>query len=74
MPNFSLSDKYAIGAALVLLVLVLLNDPLVMLIVSVLGLVSGLLVARRDQMNRAAWVALIAFVVSLAFGLFLLLR
>jgi len=74
MPNLSLSDKYAIGATLALLVLVIVNNPLVMLIVSVLGLVAGLLVARQGSMRRAAVVALVAFAVSLVFGLVALLR
>lgn len=46
MSNLSLSDKYAMGAALALLALVLLNNPRVMLLVSVLGLATGFLVAR----------------------------
>jgi hypothetical protein len=74
MPDFSLSDKYALGATLALLVLVLLNNPLVMLVISVAGLVAGALVARRGPMCRAAWVALIAFAVSLVFGIVMLLR
>ena len=74
MPNLSLSDKYAIGATLALLMLVIVNNPLIMLIVSVLGLVAGLLVARQGSMRRAAVVALVAFAVSLVFGLVALLR
>ena len=74
MSKLSLSDKYALGAALALLVLVVLNNPLVMLIVSVFGLVAGFLVARQGSMRRAAMVALAAFAVSLVFGLVALLR
>jgi type IV secretory pathway VirB3-like protein len=74
MPNLSLSEKYAIGAALALLVVVIVDNPWLTLIVSVLGLVAGLLVARQGSMRRAAVVALVAFAVSLALGLFTLLR
>jgi hypothetical protein len=74
MANLSLSEKYAIGAALALLVLVLLNNPLIMLVVSAVGIAVGLLVARQGSLRRAAMVALVAFAVSLVFGLVALLR
>jgi hypothetical protein len=74
MSNLSLSDKYAIGATLALLVVVLLNNPLVMLVVSVAGLAAGFMVARRGSMCRAAIVALVAFAITLVFGLVMLLR
>jgi type IV secretory pathway VirB3-like protein len=74
MSNLSLSEKYAIGAALALLVVVIVDNPWLTLVISVLGLVAGLLVARQVSMRRAAIVALVAFAVSLVLGLFTLLR
>lgn len=74
MANPSLSEKYAIGAALALLVVVIVDNPLLTFVVSVLGLATGLLVARQGPMRRAAVVALVAFAVSLVLGLFTLLR
>ncbi len=74
MSKLSLSEKYAIGAALALLVIVIVDNPWLTLVISVLGLVAGLLVARQGPMRRVAIVALVAFAVSLVLGLFTLLR
>lgn len=74
MLEFSLSDKYALGTAVALLALILLDVPWVTLVVSVAGLIVGLWVARRGQVRMAAVAALAAFAVSLVFSIILLLR
>lgn len=74
MKNTSLSDKYAIVAAIGLLLLVLFDNAILMLVVSVLGLLGGLWVARGGEMRRAAVVALVAFAVAAVLAIFTLLR
>lgn len=74
MKNISRSDAYGIGAALALLFLVLFNNAWAMLIVSLVGLFAGFWVARQGDVKRVAWVATVAFGVTLAFALFAVLR
>lgn len=74
MLKFSLSDKYALGAAAALVVQILLNVPWVTLVISIAGLAVGLWVARRGEVRMAAVAALAAFAVSLVLSIILLLR
>lgn len=76
MPGFSLSlsEKYAILAALALLVVVWWNNPVAILAVSIAGLAAGAWVVSRGDARRVAVVALVAFAVSLVFAIIMLLR
>ncbi|MCX7706408.1 MAG: hypothetical protein N2204_00170 [Anaerolineae bacterium] len=74
MPALSLSERYAILAALALLFLVLLDNAVVMAAVSVVGLTVGLWVLRRGDIRRVAVVATVAFALALVFALVALLR
>jgi hypothetical protein len=74
MDRLSLSETYAIAAAIVLLFLVALNHAVVMLVVSLFGLAAGVLVARRGQMRRSAIVAVAGFAAALAFAVVMVLR
>ncbi len=74
MKNVSTSEAYGIGAALALLFLVLFDNAWAMLVVSAVGLLAGLWVARQGEVKRVVWVAAAAFGVALAFALFALLR
>ena len=74
MPLRSWSERYAITAAIGLLLLVALNDPVVMLVVSGLGLAAGLIVAWKSDLRRAGVIALAAFAVAGALGIMTLLR
>ncbi len=74
MRQLAASDKYAIAAAIGILFLMLFDNAVVMLVVSVLGLVGGLWVARSGEMRRAAIVALVAFAVAAVLAIFTLLR
>ena len=68
------SEKYALAAAIVLLFLVMLDNSLVILIVSVFGLAAGLLIAWRSSLKRAGAVALTGFAVAAALAAFALLK
>jgi hypothetical protein len=70
----SLSQLYAIGAALLLIVIILVNQPLVTIVLSAVGLIAGAWVARRGMMRRAAVFAVVGLVVAFALAVFELLR
>lgn len=74
MSSLSLSDKYAIAAALGLLLLVLFDNALLMLIVSVAGLIGGIWILRRGQPRRVAYIAAAGFAITLALAVFTLVR
>ncbi|MGQ9491418.1 MAG: hypothetical protein ACUVR4_02175 [Anaerolineae bacterium] len=74
MPAASLAEKYAVGAALTLLFLVLLDNAVIMAAVSAVGLIGGLWVLRTGDFRRAAMVAVFAFALALAFAVVALLR
>lgn len=74
MPKTSWSEKYAIAAALLLLILVLADNARVMLIISIIGLAAGFWVARQGELRRMALVAIAAFAVTLVIAVFTLLR
>ena len=57
-----------------MLFLVLFDNAVLMLVVSVLGLIGGVWVARGGEMRRAAIVALAAFAVAAVLAIFTLLR
>lgn len=74
MQNTSLADKYAIAAAIGLLFLVLFDNAIVMLVVSIVGLGAGLWIARGGGTRRAALVAMVAFAAAAIFAVITLLR
>lgn len=74
MSNLSMSDKYALATAIGLLFMVMFNSAVVILIISVIGLVAGLWVARHGEVRRGAYVAMAACAVALVFGVIVFLR
>jgi hypothetical protein len=74
MPSLTLSDKYAIGAAIALLIMVLVDNAILMLVLAVIGLVGGVWVVRQPETRRVVWVAAAAFVLALVFAVYALLR
>ena len=74
MPTTSWSERYAIAAVLLLLVLVLADNARVMLIISIIGLAAGFWVARQGELRRVAMVAIAAFAMTLVIAAFTLLR
>jgi hypothetical protein len=74
MSNMGLSEKYGLAAALALLLVVLVDNAVVMLIVSVTGLAAGALVVRSGDARRVALVAAIAFAIVFGFAIYNLLR
>ena len=74
MERLSLSEKYAAGAAVLLLLVAFLNNAVITLVIGGLGFVAGLLVARTAKPGRAALVALVGFAVAAALGTVTLLQ
>ncbi len=74
MARLSLSEKYAAGAAVLLLLVAFLNNAIATLVIGVLGFVAGLLVARTSKSGRAAMVGLVGFAVAAALGAVTLLQ
>ncbi len=74
MKKRSLSEVYAVAAIVVLALLVWLNRPPVTIPVAVAALAAGAWVAQREPLRRATVLALVAFVLSIAFAVFTLLR
>jgi uncharacterized membrane protein YozB (DUF420 family) len=74
MQNIAPSEKYAIAAALGLLFMLLTNNALLMLVLSVLGLVAGLWVFRQGDVRRVAFVAFMAFTLAAVFAVIGLVR
>jgi hypothetical protein len=84
MNKLSLSELYAAAAAVLLLLLALLNNAWLMLAVSIVGLVAGLIIARKPapegqegmlgSLRRAGLIGLVGFGVALVFAIILLTR
>jgi hypothetical protein len=74
MGNLTLSDKYGIAASIGLMLMVIINNPVVMLVISVIGIIAGFLVLRRGEVRRVSFVAFAAFVIAGAFAVFSLVR
>lgn len=68
MANLTLSEKYAMGAVLGLLLVTLLNSALLMVLVSAIGILAGLWVMRKGEVRPVAFVALAGFVLAAVFG------
>lgn len=74
MGQLSVSEKYAIGAAILLLLVAVVNDAIITLVVSAIGLVAGLLLARTASLQRSGLVAVVGFAVAAVLGVAMLLR
>lgn len=74
MSNFTISDKYGIAATVGLIIMLVVNNPAVMLAISALGIIVGFWVVRQGEVRRVAFVAFIAFVVAAVFAVFGLVR
>ena len=70
----SVSQIYAIGAVVLLAVVVIVNQPRLTIIASAVGLVTGAFVLRRGNVQRVAMVAMAGFAAALVMGVFGLLR
>lgn len=68
MGNLTLSEKYGIGAAIALGIVVVLNNPVVMLVVSIAGVLAGLWVLRRGEARRVGYVAFAGFAIAAVFA------
>jgi len=74
MQNVTPSEKYGIAAALGLLVMVMLNNALLMLVLSVVGLVAGFWIMRQGEVRRVAFVAFAALALAAVFAVIGLVR
>lgn len=84
MNKLSLSELYAAAAAILLLLLALVNDAWLMLVVSIVGVVAGLIIARKPvpegqermlgSLRRAGVFGLVGFAVALAFAIVIIIR
>ena len=72
--TLSVSQIYAIGAVVLLAVVVIVNQPRLTIIASAVGLVAGAFVLRRGNVQRVAMVAMAGFAAALVMGVFGLLR
>jgi hypothetical protein len=68
------TNWYTLAAAILLLGLAVLNNPWVMLIVSVGGIAGGLLLAARGPLSRSGVFGFVGFVIAAALAIFVLLR
>jgi len=84
MKKLSLSEIYAAAAAILLLFLALVNNAWLMLGVSIVGLIAGLIIARKParegeegmlgSLRRAGVFGLVGFTLTLAFAVIILTR
>ena len=84
MKKLSLTEIYAAAAAVLLLLLALVNNAWLMLGVSILGLVTGLILAHKPppegqqtmlgSLRRAGVFGLVGFAVALGFSIIILIR
>jgi hypothetical protein len=74
MRNLSLSQIYAIGTVLLLVVAILVNQPRVTIAISAIGLVAGVFVLRHGDVRRVALVAMVGFGAAAVMSVFGLLR
>ncbi len=68
MANLTLSEKYAIGAVIGLLLVTVVNSAVVMLVVSAIGIAAGIWVMRQGEVRRVAFVALAGFAIAAVFA------
>ncbi len=70
MKKLTIADMYGVGAAVALAIMVIVNNPAVMLGISAAGILVGFWVLSRGEVRRVAFVAFVAFVVAGAFAVF----
>jgi hypothetical protein len=70
----SLSEWYAVAAAVALATFILLNSPWVTLIGSALGVIAGIVLVARGPLKRGGMFALVGFVIAGALAIFSLMR
>ncbi len=68
MGNLALSEKYGIGAAIGLAVAAFINNALLMLVVSVIGILAGVWVLRQGEVRRVGYVAFGGFAIAAVFA------
>jgi hypothetical protein len=66
--NLTPSDKYGFAAAVGILLMAVLNNALVMLILSLAGLIAGFWLFRRGEVRRVAFVAFAGFAIAAVFA------
>ncbi len=84
MNKLSHSEIYAAAAAILLLLLAFMNNAWLMLVISSVGLVAGLIIARMPapegqegiigSLRRAAVFGLVGFTVAIVFAVYILIR
>ena len=84
MKKLSLSEIYAAAAAILLLFLAFVNNAWLMLGVSTVGLIAGLIIARKPapegedgmlgSLRRAGVFGLVGFALALVFAVIILIR
>ena len=72
--KLSASQIYAIGAVVLLAVVVIVNQPRLIIMASAVGLVTGAFVLRRGNVQRVALVAMAGFIAAVVMGVFGLLQ
>jgi hypothetical protein len=74
MRSKSFSHNYPVGAVVLLAVAVLVNQPVLTIVISVIGLAAGVWVLRQGDVQRVTVVAMVGFVAALGMAVFDLLR
>ena len=74
MRNLALSQIYAIGAVLLLVAAIVVNQPRVTIIIAAVGLAAGALVLLRGDVRRVVIVAMAGFVAAIVMAGFSLLQ
>jgi hypothetical protein len=74
MAKLTLSDKYALAATLALIIMLVVNNPVVMLALSAIGIVAGVWVFRQGEVRRSGYLALVGLVVAAVVAVFSLVR
>jgi uncharacterized membrane protein YozB (DUF420 family) len=74
LSNLTPSDKYGIAATIALILMVVIDNAVVMLVLSLAGLVAGFWIVRRGEVRRVAFIAFAAFAIAAVFAVIGLVR
>lgn len=74
MQNITPSEKYGIAVALGLILMTMLNNALLMLVLSVVGLIAGFWIMRQGEVRRVGFVAFAALALAAVFAVIGLVR
>jgi uncharacterized membrane protein YozB (DUF420 family) len=66
--NLTPSEKYGIAAAVALIAMVLVNNAILMLVLSLAGIGAGIWVIRKGEVRRVAFVGFVAFIMAAVFA------